>query len=364
MSLKRWALLGLVLGLGLLNKVSVLWLGFGLFLGLLLTKHRKLFLTPGPWVAGGVSALVFSPHVVWQIVHGWPTLEFIRNATTFKMAQVSPWDFLAEQILAMNPFTIPVWVAGLLLLFLKSRRAVRPLGWIWIVVFALLAFSGSSRASYLAPAYTWLLAAGGVRWETMAKLLRWPKLQPAFRVLLLLIVAASGAVFAPLAMPLLPVPKYVEYSKALGQEPSTSENKELAELPQFFADMHGWQEIANTFGQVAAALPRDERERAAIFTQNYGVAGALEHFGEDLPPVASGHNSYWLWGPPEGYTGDVMIVHGDDRENLEELFDEVELAARIGCGYCMPYENGQPIWIVRGLRFPIDEAWAGVKHYD
>ena len=150
-SRNRWLLLGLVLGLGLENKISILWLGFGIFVGLLLTRQRRLLATPGPWLAGGVALLVFLPHLVWQVLHDWPTLEFMARATGEKMATKSALPFLAEQIRVMNPTTLPIWLAGLVfLLFARSVERFRPLAFIWIAVFLLLILSGSSRASSVA----------------------------------------------------------------------------------------------------------------------------------------------------------------------------------------------------------------------
>src|SRR6185437_4350105 len=54
----RWILLGVLLGLGLENKISVLWLGGGIAAGLLLTPHRRLLLTPGPWVATLIATVI------------------------------------------------------------------------------------------------------------------------------------------------------------------------------------------------------------------------------------------------------------------------------------------------------------------
>ena len=87
---KQWLLLGVILGLGLLNKISVLWLGAGLAVGLLLTPNRKLLLTRRVWLAAAIAFLLFLPHIIWQVVYGFPTMEFIKNATANKYAAVSP----------------------------------------------------------------------------------------------------------------------------------------------------------------------------------------------------------------------------------------------------------------------------------
>ena len=73
-----------------------------------------------------------------------------------------------------------------------------------------------------------------------------------------------------------------------------------------------------TAAQVAAiweALPTGDREGAVVLTGNYGQAGALEQLGPalGLPPVVSGHNSYWLWGPGP-YRGGTLISVGLPRE--------------------------------------------------
>ncbi len=100
---RLWLPVGAALGLGLQNKISVLWLGFGLAAGLAATSRRRDLLTPWPWAAAGIAILLFLPHAIWQAANKWPTLEFIRNATQEKMVQVSVWSFLVRQLRVMNP---------------------------------------------------------------------------------------------------------------------------------------------------------------------------------------------------------------------------------------------------------------------
>ncbi len=125
---RHWLLLGVVLGIGLLNKISVMWLMAGLAAGFLVSPQRAMLRTRWPWIAGAIALLLFAPHVAWQIGHGWPTLEFMRNATGEKMRAVSPLAFFGGQVLSMNPVTLPLWLGGLIwLLFSREGRAGRPL---------------------------------------------------------------------------------------------------------------------------------------------------------------------------------------------------------------------------------------------
>ena len=357
-----WVWLGILLGLGLMNKISVLWLGFGLFTALLLTRERRSMLTRWPWIAGAIAFLIFAPHIIWQALNDWPTLEFIQNASGQKMRSIAPVDFLIEQILIMNPMTLPVWIAGLVFVFAApGGRRYRALGIIYLAVLLLLVLNRTSRAGYLAPAYTMLFAAGGVGLELLVDRWGWKWMKPAFLAGLCL----GGLALAPLTLPILPVESYVRYAAALGIAPFTDERKEVAELPQHYADMHGWEELVAKVAEVHATLSAEEQAVATVFVHNYGEAGAIDLLGRELglPRAISGHNNYWLWGP-RGYSGEVMIIVGGPRDDHQEVFDEVRLAGTTDCDYCMPYEDNQPIFIAKGLKVSLEAIWPELKHYN
>jgi hypothetical protein len=356
---RLWLAFGAVAGLGLLNKISVLFLGFGLVVGLLLARRWDVFRSRWFWIGGGLAGLVFLPHLVWQQLNGWPTLEFMANARRYKMAPLSPAGFLGETVLqtAVAPW---LWILGLgWLLVARGATRVRALGFAFLTVLAVLVLTGG-KPYYLAAAYAAPLAAGAVALEGLTtRRVRW------LRPLLTVLLVAAGLAASPLGRPVLPVDDYVRYAAALGIGPSTDERHELGRLPQFYADMHGWQQMAETTAGVVRGLPEEDRTAACIFGQNYGQAGAMEYFGPELglPPALSAHNSYWLWGPG-GCSGEVLVVLGDRRERLEELFESVDLGATFTCRDCMPYENDKRIWVVRGLRGPIPELWVGIKHFN
>jgi hypothetical protein len=357
----RWLWLGVVLGLGLLNKLSVLWLGAGLFLGLLLTPYRAHLRTRGPWLAGVVALTLFTPHVLWQVELGWPTLEFIRGATEEKMLATAPAEFLAGQVQMLHPFTLPLWLGGLgWLLAHPEARAHRLLGVVYVVVLGILLLNSSSRVVYLAPAYPALFAAGAVAFERAAA--RWGRawLLTAYAVVLVL----GGAITTPLALPLLPVESYITYARTLGLAPSTEEDKELGALPQHYADMFGWEALAAAVARVYASLSPAEQADCVILAGNYGEAGAIDHFGppHGLPRASSGHNNYWLWGPPSG-SGRCVIILGGTLEQLRPRCAAVERAAVFSAPYVMPYEDQLPIHVCRGLRISFAALWPVVKNF-
>lgn len=359
---RLWLILGVVVGLGLLNKISMLWFASALFLGLLLTRERNRLLSPRPWLAALLAVLLFMPNVIWQISHDWPTLEFIRNATSQKMASKSPLEFLFGQVMIMNPGIAFVWVIGLsYFLFGGTGKRYRLLGLVYIAIFLLLVISQKSRAGYLMPAYPMLFAGGAVAIEQFVRMRSWGWLKP----ILIGNHVVAAAFVVPLALPALSQENYQRYASFFGMAPSTEEKKEVGKLPQYFADMHGWEELGAATVRVWNALPEADRIGAAIFTDNYGEAGAIDFFGRahGLPPAISGHNSYWMWGH-RGATGDVVIKIGGRIEDLELVYRTVEVAERVECEYCMPYESNLPIFVCRGLIESPNDLWPRLKHYD
>lgn len=357
--MRLWLLLGILLGAGLMNKVGVLWLGAGITAGLFLV-HRDWLKTKGPWIAGGIALLLFLPYIAWNAANDFAHLEFIRNATTEKYSSLTITQFITGQILLQNPVSLPLWVGGLwFFLFSPAGRQFRILGIIYATAFVILVVNQQSKAEYLSPAYPMLFAAGSV-WLDRVLSAKIAFVRPMY----LGLIAFSGAMISPIAAPLLPVDSYIAYAEFLGVKPSTAENKRLGELPQFYADMFGWEELAATVITVHADLTPEEKERSVIYTQNYGEAGAIEFFGKryGIPRVISGHNNYYLWGPGADPI-DVVIIVGGRIENHARNFDSVELAAESHCRYCMPYENNLPIFIARKLKRPVREIWPLTKNF-
>ncbi len=356
-----WLLFGAIAGLGLLNKISMLLLGFGLAVGLLLTRRWSTLRSPWLWLGGALAGVIFLPHVLWQMVHGWPTLEFMERAASSKNVRLAPGEFLSEQLLMIGPANVLMVVAGLgLLLFSRGARSQRALGWSFLAVLAVMLVT-NAKPYYLLPAYSVLFAAGGVVLESWTE--RWGG--RGLRLGLAVLLILGGLVPLPLARAVLPVETFVRYQRWLGFSPSSGERHEQGRLPQHFADMHGWEELAETVSRVYRALPADDREVACVFGQNYGEAGAIEYFAPrfDLPPGLAGHNNYYLWGP-RGCSGEVLIVIGDDREGLEQVFERVEQVETFRCTDCMPYENQSPIWVVRDPVEPLEVLWLRTKHFN
>jgi len=354
-----WMVLGAILGLGLMNKIGILWLGAGIALGLLML-HRDWLKARGPWIAGGIALLLFLPYVAWNAANDFAHLEFIRNATSEKYSSLTAVKFISDQILLQNPVSLPLWISGLWFFFFSdTAKQFRLLGILYATAFVILVVNQQSKAEYLSPAYPMLFAGGAVWLEQVLK-----DKKAFLRPIVAGFVAVSGAVLSPLAAPVLPVGSYIAYADALGIKPSTAENKELAELPQFYADMFGWEELAATVITVHASLSEEEKEQCVIYTGNYGEAGAIEFFGKSygIPRVVSGHNNYFLWGLGSDSI-DVVIIVGGVQEDHRQNFESVELAARSQCRFCMPYENNLPIFIARKLKRPVHEIWPFTKNF-
>jgi 4-amino-4-deoxy-L-arabinose transferase-like glycosyltransferase len=354
---RLWLWFGVLAGIGLENKHSMLIFGFALIAGLLLTPDRKILRTGWLWIGGAVAVAIFLPNLVWNVQHHFPFLELQENIRrSGRNVAMSPLKFFSEEILAMLPLSAPIWIAGVWRLW---RSPYRALAWAWAIAAALIA-AANPRVYYLFPAFPLLFAAGGVAFEEWLARprLRWLRLAyPA-------LMAALGALIAPTVVPLLPPETYIAYAKATRLEQPRVENHKLGPLPQLFADQFGWDEMAAAVARAYHALPRDVQPKTAIFAQNYGQAGAIDLFGPKygLPKAISGHQSYFLWGP-RGYTGESVIVMGDRREVLEGKFASVQWVGRAEHPYSMPYQQID-MYYCRGIKAPLPEIWPKVKNWN
>ena len=354
---RYWLGFGAVAGLGLLNKHAMLFFGFGIVLGLLLTPARQVFRQRHLWLGGALAFLIFLPHLVWQIRMGWPTLEFLENAVKYKNAIFTPWQFFASQLM-LTGAAVPVWIAGLWFFFRPRGRPYRSLGWTFLIVYVTL-FVLRGKGYYLMPIYPMLLAAGAVLLEEAAA----PPRRHWLRRALTAAMLVTGVIAAPLAVPLLPVETFIRYAAVVGIQ-YVDERHQMGRLPMFYADMFGWQNMAEQVAAVFHQLSPDEQTHTAIFGQDYGQAGAIDYFGPrlGLPHAISGHNNYYLWGPGP-VDPQVVIVIGGGGTGARKLFADVQPAGLIVDPNAMPYESNLTIWVCRRPKISLREYWPHLKHY-
>ncbi len=356
---RLWVLFGLVAGVGLENKYSMGFLGLGLIVGLALTPARRHFLDKWLWVGGVLAALIFLPHVLWEVRNHFPTAEFIRNATIKKNLPMTPGVFLRECTLLVHPFTLPVWLAGLAYVFFaREGREFRALGWIFLAVLAIL-LSTHAKPYYFAPAFLVLLPAGGVAIETFLAHHQWNWPKPAYLIVLVL----GGALTAPLVLPILPAETLIRYQAVIGIKASTGERGEAShQLPQIFSDRFGWPEMVAQIAGIYNHLSPEDKADCVIGASNYGEAGAIDFLGKPygLPNAISSHNNYWYWGPGNK-PGKVLLVIGGSKEDYDHLYEDVQQVATFTNAYAQ--ESGKPIFLCHKPRLTLQEAWPNIHNF-
>ena len=360
---RHWLWFGVVAGIGMQEKYSIAVFGFAIVVGLLLTEQRRVFRNKWIWLGGLAAFLIFLPNLLWNIHYDFPFVQLMHNIKAEgRDVVLSPLEYFLQQCLLLQPIVAPLWIAGLLALMIwRPFRPYRFLGWAYIVcltVFIVL----HGKNYYLAPIYPMLLAAGAVIFE---RALDRPKLG-WLKPVSVIVILAGGAWIAPVAMPVLPVDKYLAYQEKLPFKVPRSEHSHVAAaLPQHFADQFGWHEIVSEVVDAWNRIPPAERADCGIFAQDYGAAGAIDWYGPayGLPPSLSGHQTWFLWGP-RGYSGNCLIVLDDRRARLEELFYDVEF---VGNSPDNPYalEKDVPVFICKGKKVEktFVEVWPGLKKW-
>ena len=356
----RWWLgAGAALGLAFNSKYSVIFFAVASIAGLIASGEGTRL--ANRWFAYGAAlgiALAL-PNAAWQLEHGLPMLELLRNGASGKNVVLSPARFALQELLILNPLLSLVWIAGVV--WTLTRRDLRWIGLSFVFLIALM-IALHGKDYYPATIYPILFAAGGCAIEAWTRRTRWVRPPVAG------VAVICGFLLIPLAMPILPLGAFIAYQNALHLKPSSGEHMELGVLPQDFADMMGWPEMTDAMAAVYARIPPNQRSRVLIYTANYGEAAALDFFGgsRGLPPATSHHNQYYLWGL-RGYTGrdPIVISINVSEADMRKSFTSVHLASEYaGAPLAIPLERDDPIVISSGLRRPLAQAWPfTVKSY-
>lgn len=354
--------IGLLVGLGLENKLSMLFFGGAIIVGVMLSPARVLLRSPWAALAILIAAICFLPTVLWQYHRDWPTLQMLSNVRHMhKNAAISPFKFLLRQMMMIGFASTLVWMPGVWRLLQEVRWRLFSVA--YLALLAIMMMIGA-KDYYLAPIYPLLFAAGGAFWSGHLNHDPSSWMKYVIPVFVFFFVLLGGVPSAPLALPIFSPAELIRYEKFIGMSNPRSQTGQEGLLPEHFGDEFGWPEMTAAVARVYDALPVDERSKAAIFTKNYGEAGAIDFFGGPLglPRAISGHQNYWFWGPRE-YTGEVVIALQFNRDELLKMgCASVEDGPLVDHPYSMVEEHFR-IEVCRGLHPPLPEQWPELKRW-
>jgi 4-amino-4-deoxy-L-arabinose transferase-like glycosyltransferase len=347
-----WLAMGVVVGLGMMTKYTMVFFVAGLVGGILLTDARKYLANEWVLLGAAISVLIFLPNLIWQVQHSFISLDFLKSIHARDVRLGRTDGFLLGQLWkSANVVTVPLWLAGLYYLFVAPEgRRYRLIGWMFVIPLALL-FIARGRDYYLAPAYPMLLAGGAVWSEQWVETLS-AAYARSVRATVWRTLTISGLLVAAVVLPLAPA--------------NSAWWKVANALNDNFNEEFGWPEMTEAVARLRDSL-RGESAPLGILAGDAGEAGALNLYGRawGLPTAISGSNSHWLRGygdpPPQ-----TVITVGFRRPDIEAVFESCELASHINIPFGIKNSaigENTDIFVCRRPRQPWHLFWKQFKWF-
>jgi len=321
-------LFGIIAGISLLNKYLAAMLYIGLAAIIPFTRYREVFKRRMFWIGLGAGFLIFLPNFVWQIFRGFPVFHHMSQLYDTQLVHMDIKLFLTEQLLM--PFAGSVFtIAGLISLLSGERiKKFRFLGFLALfVIIGLMLLKGKSY--YTLGIFPLLITVGAVSYDYWFR----PKwLRIIFPVLLVLLTLPV----VPIGLPVLPADGLVRYfdilEKKYGlQQGRRFEDGSIHSLPQDYADMLGWEEMASLANKAYQLI--DDKRSAFIYCENYGEAGAITVIGKKygLPEAISFNESFQYW-IPQQFNPDiksVVYINDEPGDDVKAIFRKITLIGKI-----------------------------------
>jgi hypothetical protein len=343
----RWWLgAGVAAGLGLENNNLMVLLLAGIGVGVLISQYRPVLRTRWPWLGAAIAVIIWAPNVIWQATHGWPQLAMASALHQQNTSAGSYAGGLPAQLVYFGVLAFPVAIAGFVELWRRRELRFLAIAATLILCYVLAWIPG--KVYYfdgMAPA---VLAAGTTAAERWISRVRMPRL---WLGLLIAAPLVGTLIVLPDSLPVVPVadvhslPSSAQHNSGLG-------------------DTIGWPQLTAAVAAQDADLVRAGDPPTSIFTGWYGEAAALDVLGsgDRLPPVLSGHNAYWMWGPGPASDRTVLVV--DALGSLRPYFASCRLLTTYNAPYHVQNDwTGIPIGVCAGPRAGWPSLWPHLRHY-
>lgn len=333
--------LAVIIAAGFYNKYNFIFLIAGLATGFLLSYHRKIFINPSFWKALIIALILLSPNIIWQIAHHFPVFQHMKVLKHNQLDNNTSIGFLKSQIMFFFG-SLPITVGALIAFFFyKPFKNYRFIGITFVSVIALFAYM-KAKGYYATGIYPVMIAFGSVYIDSILTK-KWKSV-----VLLLLIIFNLSIFFLTLKVvyPIYAPSEIRQNAKAfeklglLRWEDGKNHN-----LPQDFADMLGWREMADKSLAAYNMIPADERENTLVICYNYGDAGALNYFNRKKMPEAYAYNTdYIYWLPHLKKIRNILLVGKNPGQQITSQFKDCKLMGVVENPYAR--ESGTEIYLL------------------
>lgn len=342
-----------VFALGFLNKYNIGFLLLGLAPALLLSQQREIFKNKHLWLAALLALLLILPNLIWQFRNGLPVVHHMQTLATTQLVNVKRSNFLTEQ-LYFFPGALPVIVLAFVSFFTFQPHK-KYIAYFFAFVFTMIVFTAlRAKAYYAIGLYPVFIAFGSVYFEKLlsrgwAKYLRIP------------VVLFPVLIFIPVSQIMLPIfsPAQIPEKKELFDKFGATrwEDGKIHDLPQDYADMLGWKELAHLTDSAFTLI--ENKEQTIVHCDNYGQAGAINYYSKETGAGAFSMNADYIdWYPLDEFEiVNVILVQGkndDDpaRKREREFFEEVLFMGKITNPNAR--ETGTSVYLLRGAKVSVN----------
>lgn len=349
----RWLYAGGVsIGLGILSKYNIIFLVIGLFSGLLLTRQRKIFVDKNLYIAAVIAFIIVLPNLLWQINHHFPTFHQLNELAQTQLVNVQRIDFVKDQVLYFINSIFIIIVSFVGFFTYKPFNKFRFVFLSYLVVIGLYLFL-KAKSYYAIGLYPVLIAFGSVYLENLLANGWKQYLRPVALVFVL-------ALFVPILLMAFPIKSPAEIAKnnkiykAFGL--LRWEDGKNHDLPQDFADMIGWSDLARKVDRAYSPLP--DKDNTLVLCDNYGEAGAINYYSKFRNINAVSMNADYInWIPLKKPIKNVILVQeasDDDPQRTKERpwFEKVNLAGANENPFSR--ESGTKIYLLQGAKVNIN----------
>lgn len=349
----KWLFIAAVtVAIGFLNKYNIIFLVAGLVPALLLTR-RRIFAEKKLYGAALLALLIISPNLLWQYNNNFPVIHHLKELAETQLVNVNRWDFLKDQLLFFVGGLFVIVVALFALLFYPPFKKYN--FFFFSLCFTLLVFIYLKAKSYYAVGlYPIYISFGAVYIANVLKT-GWKKyLQPVTLIVPLLFFIPVYKIAFPNKSPDYIVNHPERYKKfgLLRWE----DGKDHA-LPQDFADMLGWKELAFKVDSIYSTF--HNQDQTLVLCDNYGEAGAINYYSKIEHIKAVSFNADYInwFDLSKQYVNLIRIKsfenEGDELKKTGPYFDSSFVAGSITNSFAR--EFGTTIFVFKNAKIDVNK---------